>query len=85
MKSWSVNFKNICVQLSYNEHIVFVCKTHIILFQINISIIGLKLTCKNFISLPGSFSLTVWKILMKTEGARKLVLELSEIVLRSLI
>lgn len=83
MKSWLVNFKNICVKLSCNEHIIFVCKTHIILFKISISIIGLKLTCKNFISFPGSFSLTVWKILMKTERARKLILELSEIILKT--
>lgn len=81
MKSWLVHFKNICVQLPCNEHIIFVCKTHIIIFKISISKTGLKLTCKNVTSFPGSFSLTVWKILMKTEGGRKLVLELSEIIL----
>ncbi|XP_036270862.1 protein LEG1 homolog [Pipistrellus kuhlii] len=31
----------------------------------------------------GSFSLTIWKILMKTERARKFVLELSEIILEA--
>lgn len=58
---------------------------HIILFKISISISGLKLTCKNFISFPGSFSLTIWKILMKTERARKFVLELSETILEDFI
>ncbi|XP_036174038.1 protein LEG1 homolog isoform X1 [Myotis myotis] len=46
----------------------------------NIVLLGLNIL-HDVDNATGSFSLTVWKILMKTEGARKLVLELSEIVL----
>lgn len=58
---------------------------HRVLFKVNISIIGFKLTCKHVISFPGSFSLIIWKSLMKTDGLRKLALELLEAILETLL
>lgn len=38
-------------------------------------------TCKNFITFPGSLSLTIWKFLMKTQTARQQTLEFLEMIL----
>ena len=63
---------------------IYICiQIHRILFKINILANGytFKFTCNYFIFFPDSLSLTIWKILMKTQVAKKLALKIFEAIL----